>query len=146
MIRPVSDGHISSEYGPRNITIGGIKYTFHAGIDIGPSKENTHPGIVSPLKGLLYVFGFSNTFGNRVWIKITEGEYKGLFLVLAHMKELNPGLKPMQNIEEGTYLGIMGSTGLSKAVHAHLGLRTKPTDPEDEKHCPNPILIRKLYP
>jgi murein DD-endopeptidase MepM/ murein hydrolase activator NlpD len=147
-IKPVADGHISSEYGPRMIQLPGQskpQENFHCGIDIGSPASNPAPRIVCPLKGVIYMAGFSKSFGNRVWIHLTDGEYKGWYLVLAHMASLNPDLKSGEIIEEGTFLGIMGSTGLSLARHTHCELRTNPSDPEDEKHTKNPVVIRQLY-
>jgi murein DD-endopeptidase MepM/ murein hydrolase activator NlpD len=146
VIRPVLDGHISSEYGPRNIIVKGKKYTFHCGIDIGASKENPYPDIVCPIEGILYVHGWSNSFGWRSWIKITQGEYKNLFLVLAHMSKLSSEIKINQVILPGTKLGIMGATGLTEQKHTHVGLRINPSAAEVPENCPNPILIRSTYP
>jgi len=149
MIKPVIDGHISSEYGYRVIQLPGQTVptkNFHCGIDIGAPISDKAPKIVSPIRGSLYLFGFSKSFGNRIWIHITEGEYKDWYLVLAHMDSLNPALKAGQIIEEGTFLGIMGNTGMSLARHTHLELRDNPSSSETEEHCKNPELIRKLFP
>lgn len=149
MIRPVENGHISSEYGPRTIKLPGQDkpgINFHCGIDIGAPATDPAPKIVSPVKGSIFMASFSKSFGNRVWIRITDGEYKGWFLVLAHMDSLNPALKTGQDIEEGYFLGIMGNTGMSLARHTHCELRDNPSNPETEEHCKNPELIRKLFP
>lgn len=148
MIKPVENGHISSEWGSRVIQLKGIPTeNFHCGIDIGAPASDPAPKIVCPVSGIIYLAGWSNSFGERVWIHLTEGEYKNWYLVLAHMVlgSLNKNLKAGQKITEGDFLGIMGNTGLSLGRHTHLGLRDNPSSPETEQHCKNPELIRKLY-
>ena len=151
MIKPVENGHISSEFGMRKIQLPGQNApteSFHCGIDIGAPSSDPAPRIVLPISGIIHLAGWSSSFGERVWTHIIEGEYKGWYLVLAHMVKgsLNPELKAGMFIKEGTFLGIMGSTGLSLARHTHLELRDNPASPETPEHCLNPKTIRLLYP
>lgn len=114
---PVKGGYITSGYGNR--VING-KIEFHPGIDIGSKSSKAiiqaaYPGIVSAA-------GWSDSFGNRVWVKYNEN----CFVVYAHMSEINKELKPGVKVFEKDYIGIMGNTGHSFGKHLHFELRTKP--------------------
>lgn len=113
--KPVKDGYITSKFGYR--TLAG-KREFHPGIDIG-SKEKK-PQVFAAYKGMVTAHGFSETFGNRVWVKIDENKY----IVYAHLDEINQEITTGEEIEEGYFIGIMGNTGKSMGKHLHFEIRT----------------------
>lgn len=110
--KPVLYGQISSGYGYR--VLDGSKQ-FHPGIDIISPHEKAI--VCAAYSGTLMVFGFSDSYGNRVWIKNDVG----YFSIYGHMDSINHTLKDSQKIHEGDFLGIMGNTGLiyykGKLVH-----------------------------
>jgi len=144
-IKPVKNGRITSEYGWRTDPFNHIKKEWHPGIDIAPPADghNPHPEIYNVWKSQVHILGTSATFGERVWVKLLEGPYKGLFMVYPHMQSINPALKPGITIEEGTIIGAMGSTGHSTGVHTHLEIRPSVEKPGN---AINPVEIRQMYP
>ena len=61
-------------------------------------------------------------FGNFV---ILESEVEGetYYQVFAHMKSFEPGIDQGSVVDEGTLLGLMGSTGSSTGPHVHWEIR-----------------------
>jgi murein DD-endopeptidase MepM/ murein hydrolase activator NlpD len=137
MRKPIEDGYITSGYGNR--VINGVTQ-FHPGLDI--STKNEVPQIVSVFKCKVTTCGFSNSFGNRVWAKILEGDYVGLYVAYAHMKSIEEGIEVGDILEEGDKIGIMGNTGWSEGAHLHFELRTLPNMNGISK---NPTEIHDLY-
>lgn len=127
--KPLPNGHISSGFGWRTITLPekATEKQFHPGIDIGDHAPD--PQIIAPYAGLIVEAGFSPTFGNRIWVRIEGGKYNKMHYVLAHMKSLDPSIKKGNLINEGDKVGIMGSTGLSLAPHTHFEIRERPDVP-----------------
>ena len=121
MIKPVVNGRLTSPYGDRILN---GKKQFHPGIDLGSDEE--FPIVYNVYTGKVHIAGLSSTFGWRVWVKLTEGPFEGLYAVYAHMLNLAPGIKDGVEVEEGQALGIMGNTGLSFGKHLHFEIRTKP--------------------
>jgi murein DD-endopeptidase MepM/ murein hydrolase activator NlpD len=113
--KPVIDGFITSKYGLRMLA---GKEEFHPGLDI--SSKSAKPEIIVAYKGIVMAHGFSQTFGNRVWLKLSNN----LFNVYAHLDEINPKITTGEKIPEGFLIGIMGNTGHSFGKHLHFELRT----------------------
>jgi murein DD-endopeptidase MepM/ murein hydrolase activator NlpD len=142
--KPVKNGRITSEFGERFNPFDKTKKEFHPGIDIAPAHgSDPHPEILNVWKSQVYTSGTSATFGERVWVKLLDGPYKGLFMVYPHMQRINPELKPGLIIGEGTLIGTMGSTGRSTGVHTHLEIRPSVEKPGN---AINPVEIRQMYP
>jgi murein DD-endopeptidase MepM/ murein hydrolase activator NlpD len=120
MIKPVKNGYITSDFDAH--IARGVNGSF--GYDIG-SKEK-HPVIYSSFQGIIISSGWSETFGNRVWIKILEGNYKGLFNVYPHLFKINEDIEDGVHINAGKALGLMGNTGKSFGDHLHFEIRTMP--------------------
>ena len=101
-IKPVQNGTISSDFEDhmRRSPLGSW------GIDlISPDSE---PEIRAAWSGVIYVQGWSKTFGNRIWIKNDLGNYS----VYPHMRRFAKEFTTNEKIQEGDVLGIMGNTGL----------------------------------
>lgn len=143
MFKPVKNGRVTSEYGWRVDPFHPEKKQWHPGIDIAPPKDGSdpHPEIRCWVKSQVYVLGFSQTFGNRVWVKMLEGPHVGLFMVYPHMQSIAKDLKPNMILEEGHLIGIMGSTGLSTGTHTHLEIRPS-TSPGGDI---NPVELRAMF-
>jgi murein DD-endopeptidase MepM/ murein hydrolase activator NlpD len=114
---PVKDGYITADFNDH--VARGQSGSF--GYDIG-SHEKDAP-IYSSFQGIVVSASETPTFGNRVWIHITSGPYKGLFCVSAHMKSICEDIEEGNMVNESKQLGIMGTTGMSEAVHLHRELR-----------------------
>lgn len=114
---PVFNGRITSGYGNR-ILDG--KKQFHGGIDI--VQDSSKPIVIAAYPGTVIACGWSDTFGNRVWVEYN----KNIFVVYAHLDSINPELKIGTKVFEKDFIGIMGNTGLSQGKHLHFELRTQP--------------------
>jgi murein DD-endopeptidase MepM/ murein hydrolase activator NlpD len=129
MIRPC-EGIITSGYHERRNTQSGI----HGGIDIFNFNKETE--IFAPYAGVVEITGYSKSFGNRVWIRMSDG----WCYVLAHLKT-KPTMFAGQKITEGHFVGLMGNTGMSRGEHLHFEERKNPFLGEPTRE---PELI-KLY-
>lgn len=117
----VPGGYITSPYGKR---IRGKKEEFHRGYDIG--TKYVPRNIFFPVLGTIHLMGESESFGNRVWVKVSNGNY----YVLAHLLELSPKLHHGLVVAPSMLAGIMGSSGWSDAMHLHWEFRKDPASPE----------------
>ena len=122
MKHPIPNGYIVSPYGLR--IRNGIE-EFHHGIDI--STKETPALIYAPCQMIAIIAGWSNSFGNRIWVKLLEGEHKNKYMVFAHMQKLNKQISPNFKLNKGDLIGWMGSTGLSSLPHLHQEIRLLPT-------------------
>ena len=135
--KPCATGYITSPYGER--TLKGKK-EFHGGIDIG--SKDISPVIVAAYTGIVVNNGFSSTFGNRIWVRNTEGKYKDMYTVYPHLFSIDTTIGIGKKIQEGATIGIMGNTGYSFGRHLHFEIRTRP-DVKGE-HI-DPVEIIELY-
>ena len=142
--KPVKNGRITSGYGFRQDPFDKAKKELHPGIDIAPPADGSdpNPDIYNVWKSQVFVAGISESFGERVWVKLLEGPHKGLFMVYPHMKRINPALKVNMTIEEGTLMGWMGNTGRSTGVHTHLEIRPSVVH---VGNAVDPVEITKMY-
>ncbi len=111
------------------------------GIDIA-SKEKDPVNVVFAYNGIILTYGWSDTFGNRIWIKLTSGLYANYYNIYPHLSSINPKIKIGEKVKEGSFAGIMGNTGLilvngalvknegqiksPKGRHLHFEIRTNP--------------------
>ena len=142
MKKPIEQGRISSGYGLRINPIT-KKEHFHGGLDIVPTTEDKK--IVFPLPGKIEAFGFSKTFGNRIWVRINmpdNEKYHKKFYVLAHMDSLAEGLYNLKSVKAGEFAGICGSTGNSTGTHLHFEIANTVND---ERKPIEPTEFVKMY-
>lgn len=131
--KPVYGGYITSGYGKRILD---KVEEFHPGIDIG--SKSSRPIVQAAYSGTVVKSGFSETFGNRVWVKMDFGYHA----VYAHLESINPLIKEGNRIFEGDMIGIMGNTGKSKGRHLHFELRKEPVVGSESI---KPVQIIALY-
>ena len=117
----VPGGYITSPIGYR-MRAGNREY--HRGIDIG--TQNVKNEIYCPIMGTVFLMGFSESFGNRIWVKVANQEY----YVLAHLESLNVKLHHGLIIAPSMLIGIMGHSGFSAGKHLHWEFRKDPSSPE----------------
>lgn len=123
MKKPMLNARISSGYGERQNPFDKTKTQFHGGIDLVPlTEDEENQKIYFPYAGRIDFIGKSDSFGNRIWLKIKDAstKFNGKFIVLAHMDSFNPELILSKNVKAGDFAGIVGSTGKSTAKHLHL--------------------------
>jgi Membrane proteins related to metalloendopeptidases len=89
---------------------GWYAYGAHRGLDIAGS---TGESIWAVAAGRVEIAGFDGSFGYNVMIN----HRNGLKTRYAHLSSL--GVNVGQEVEQGNYLGGMGTTGMSDGVHLH---------------------------
>jgi murein DD-endopeptidase MepM/ murein hydrolase activator NlpD len=101
---------ITSSFGYRGNPFGGYSSEFHNGLDLaarlGTPIYNTAPGWVEEA-------GWNRIFGLMVLIDHNNG-YRTLY---GHMSEL--GVEAGQQLDYGSFIGRVGSTGRSTGPHLH---------------------------
>lgn len=102
-IWPTNGGYTSSYYGYRWGRL-------HKGIDIARPSNRT---IKAADHGVVSFTGYKGGYGNKIVINHNNG-MKTLY---AHLSSIN--VRPGQVVEQGTPIGIMGSTGNSTGIHLH---------------------------
>ncbi|RDW15220.1 peptidase M23 [Oceanobacillus arenosus] len=103
MVWPAVGGYISSQVGER-------WGSMHKGIDIArPSNRN----ILAADNGVVISAGADGTFGNKIVIDHNNG----LKTLYAHLSSIEVSVG--QTIEQGSKIGVMGSTGNSTGIHLH---------------------------
>ena len=116
IIKPVKQGIITSGYGQRKIN--GI-LQFHTGIDIGVKSNPVNVPVFCVKEGIISWYddnpSTSGGFGKVIYINILGNWYS----VYAHLNLLSFDLKFGSIIKAGEFIGIMGSTGQSTAIHLH---------------------------
>ena len=100
---------ISSLFGPRIDPISQLKRN-HTGVDFACP---TGTPIGAAMSGKVVYVGWSNIFGNYVIINHING-YQTLY---AHMSKIT--CKNGQKVDQGTKVGLVGSTGYSTGPHLH---------------------------
>ncbi|PKG24159.1 M23 family metallopeptidase [Niallia nealsonii] len=103
-----SDGIISDLYNTRN--------GHHKGIDIA---GNINESVYVVDRGIVMKSYYSNSYGNVVFIKHTNG----IETVYAHLNKRM--VKQNDQVKKGQVIGKMGSTGNSSGVHLHFEIHNK---------------------
>jgi len=106
---PLEKGKITSHYGFRTSPISGEKH-FHSGIDIAAPLGTP---VFAAGKGVVVANGYNEVLGNYIIIK-HPGSYNTLY---GHLKESFVILN--NQINAGTIIGEVGSTGYSTGPHLH---------------------------
>ena len=114
-------GYVSSGFGMRMHPIFGVN-RLHTGIDI---DSDYGVPIKSVQKGYVAYSGWLGGYGNTVIVQ-HDDKHSTLY---AHMRSIDVNEK--QDVNQGTILGRIGSTGWSTGPHLHFEVRIhgEPTDP-----------------
>ena len=115
MIRPVSGGWVSSEYGNRWHSLLG-KYKFHSGIDIA---VNSGTPIKAAEDGTVILSGSNGGYG--LCVIIDHGG--GISTLYGHASKLL--VKKGDVVTRGQSIALVGSTGVSTGPHLHFEVRIK---------------------
>ena len=115
MIRPVSGGWVSSEYGNRWHPILG-KYKWHSGIDIA---VNSGTPIKAAEDGTVILSGSNGGYG--LCVIIDHGG--GISTLYGHASKLL--VKKGDIVTRGQTVALAGSTGVSTGPHLHFEVRIK---------------------
>ena len=114
-------GRVNSEFGRRSSPWSGAA-EHHSGLDI-----STPPGtpIMCPAPGRVVMAGAGGDYGRHVVIDHGNG-VRSLY---GHMSKLD--VRAGQEVDKGTLLGLVGSSGRSTGPHLHYELRVagKPVNP-----------------
>ncbi|HAE21738.1 MAG TPA: M23 family peptidase [Spirochaetaceae bacterium] len=105
-------GRLSSYFGYRANPFTGVRQ-FHNGLDI-VAQANTPAK--AAMDGRVAETGYSAVFGNFVILSHADS-YQTLY---AHLNAIS--VRTGQNINQGTTVGLIGSTGYSTGTHLHFGL------------------------
>jgi len=107
---PISASYrLTSRFGPRSDPFTGVASN-HTGIDMACPKGTP---ISATMSGKVVYVGWSNVFGNYVIINHGNG-YQSLY---GHMSKAT--CKTGQTVNQGTKIGLVGSTGYSTGNHLH---------------------------
>ena len=106
-------GSISSDYGYRTHPISGV-LQFHNGIDYALTGGSP---ILAAYRGQVAATGTSSIMGN--YIVLYHGD--GLYSIYMHASSVR--VSAGQWVESGSYIGDVGSTGLSTGNHLHFSIR-----------------------
>ena len=118
--------HVTSPYGPRIHPVTGKMQSLHAGIDYaqapGKPQYATAPGTVLYTK-------YEGTGGNTVCIN--HGEFAGAAWKTCHRHLSAFLVKPGQQVQKGTPIGLTGATGRVTGAHIHYEIHQngKPINP-----------------
>lgn len=105
---------ISSKFGPRNIAVKGAS-KYHKGIDIAAPSGTP---VFAAKKGVITVKNKKGGYGNVVYISHPDGT-ETRYGHLSGFTDIVPGME----IEAGTQIGFVGSTGVSSGPHLHFEMR-----------------------
>lgn len=106
-------GSISSDYGYRTHPISGVQQ-FHNGIDYALTGGSP---ILAAYRGQVAATGTSSIMGNYIVL------YHGDELYSIYMHASSVSVSAGQWVESGSYIGNVGSTGLSTGNHLHFSIR-----------------------
>ena len=115
------EGNITSNFGYRNLVVGGRSYNIHTGIDI---DGETGDKVVAASSGKVVFSGWRAGYGYLVVIESLPYHY-----YYAHASELL--VSEGEEVEQGQAIAKVGSTGASTGSHLHFEIRIddKPQDP-----------------
>ncbi len=110
---PLASGYrITSEFGSRADPFTGVASN-HTGIDLAIAQGTP---IKAAMSGKVATVGWTNVYGNYVIVTHSNG-YQTLY---AHMQKYT--VKSGQYVDQGTQIGLVGSTGYSTGPHLHFSV------------------------
>jgi murein DD-endopeptidase MepM/ murein hydrolase activator NlpD len=112
-VKPAHVAYVSSSYGYRSDPFTGVA-AFHAGLDFPGPRGSP---IFAAAKGKVTFVGRRSGYGNC--IEISHGN--GLMTRYGHLSAFKT--KVGQEVDAGTVIGAMGSTGRSTGPHLHFEVR-----------------------
>ncbi|MGC9438347.1 M23 family metallopeptidase [Streptomyces sp. WG5] len=110
---PVSPLTITSPYGSREHPLTGVT-KLHTGVDFAAPQGAQ---VAAARKGRVVFAAPTNAYGNRIVIDHGTIEGKRLETTYSHLSSLEAAVG--QEVEAGTPIGRVGSTGLSTGPHLH---------------------------
>lgn len=119
LIKPVSGGRISSDFGAR-----GGRRTAHKGVDIACTSGTP---VAAADEGICITAEYRNDYGNLIVIDHQNG-FKTYY---AHLNSIETAVGDV--IEKGQIIGATGNTGISTGPHIHFEVRKndEPCNPAD---------------
>ncbi len=123
---PLGTGTISSPFGIRMHPLSGEK-SLHTGIDIA-APEGTP--VIAARAGKVRMKGYDEAGLGNFIILSHDGGYTTLY---GHLSSISVGLN--QQVNSGSFIGKVGSTGLSTGPHLHFEVRN-----EGEVRDPIPLI------
>lgn len=140
MIKPVQNKKaiITSPYGKRKLD--GVEQ-MHEGIDIAVIGNPSCVPVYATCSGTIGAIlnDSSMNCGRAVFVKKDNAEYYCLYF---HLASINSDLSVNDKISEGSFIGIMGSSGHSTGQHLHYGHRKSMLSGTEAY---NPEEVSKLY-
>jgi murein DD-endopeptidase MepM/ murein hydrolase activator NlpD len=120
---PMRNYRLTSSFGPRINPVTGNP-RFHEGLDLA-APEGTE--VFASRRGVVTEQGYDPVYGN--YIIISHGDWTSLY---GHLSEIYTVLR--NNVESGSLIGKVGSTGQSTGPHLHFELRQKGIAQDPEKY------------
>ena len=109
---PVRDACLSSGYGVR-----GTRNRLHKGIDY---HQRPAGPVFAAAQGVILERVVRDDYGNMILIDHSNGVYTRY----AHLENFSDKIEVGANVDMGTELGIMGSSGATRAIHLHYEVLT----------------------
>lgn len=128
---PIPGAPIIQQFGPTSFAVepafGGYPH-FHTGVDLLAGYGTP---ILAAAGGRVTAVGYADYLGIRVEIK----DSYGLVEIYGHMEQVSVAVG--QEVQQGTRVGLVGSTGLSLGAHLHFQLEVGglPTAPGELVGC-----------
>jgi murein DD-endopeptidase MepM/ murein hydrolase activator NlpD len=111
---PLRSYRLTSSFGPRINPVTGNP-RFHAGLDLAAPAGTE---VFASRQGVVTEQGYDPVYGN--YIIISHGDWTSLY---GHLSEIYTVLR--NNVESGSLIGRVGSTGQSTGPHLHFELRQR---------------------
>jgi murein DD-endopeptidase MepM/ murein hydrolase activator NlpD len=120
---PLRNYRLTSAFGPRINPVTGNP-RFHEGLDLAAPEGSE---VFASRKGVVAEQGYDPIYGN--YIIINHGDWSSLY---GHLSEIRTTLR--NNVESGSLIGRVGSTGQSTGPHLHFELRQKGVAQDPERY------------
>jgi hypothetical protein len=139
-----SENRISCAYGKYKTLPGK-----HNGVDVGYSKNEEENKVYANCKGVVYETQDSLDKNTNATGKATWGNFvlikhpNGMFSRYAHLIKGSIAVKVGQDVDENTYLGMMGESGITYGRHLHFEVATGYNS--NTRIDPTPYLTKPIY-